>query len=275
MKKILLPLLLALLPLSAVAQTAVDDENDFQTRVTVGFDKKLSKGLHFSVLEQFRFKNSSTDIDCFLTNLALSYKINSYLKAGISYALINPYKSSASSFNNPRHRFAADLTGSIKTGDWTFSLRERFQVTHRSGDFNEYQTAANAMVLKSRLSAKYRGFDGFKPYGFLELRNTLNAPAISATYSASTDKYLTSAGAEEGEAGWFISGWNNMYINRYRLGLGCDFELAPQHELDVFLYTDYYTDKSVDANGSGTRLKSYTIQHGFNAVLGVGYTFSF
>ena len=274
MKKILLPLLL-LLPCAAFAQTELDDENDFQTRVSFGMDKKLSKGLHLTVSEEFRFDNGSTAIDRFQTGVGLSYKLNSFLKAGVGYTLLNPYKGSKSAFTNPRHRFDVSLTGSYKAGDWTFSLKETFRLTHRSGDFNEYQSAANAMVLKSRLSAKYRGFDGFKPYGFLELRNTLNAPAIAATYSASTGKYLTSAGAEEGEAGWFISGWNNMYINRYRLGLGCDIKLAPQHDLDVFLYTDYYTEKSIDANGSGTKLKSYTIQHGINAILGVGYTFSF
>ena len=275
MRKIFLPLVLALLPAAAFAQTAVDDENDFQTRVSIGMDKKLSKGLHLTVSEEFRFDNGSSAIDRFQTGVGLSYKLNSFLKAGVGYTLLNPYKNSKSAFTNPRHRFDASLTGSYKAGDWSFSLKETFRLTHRTGDFNEYQSAANAMVLKSRMSAKYRGFDGFKPYGFLEVRNTLNAPAIAATYSASTGKYLTSAGAEEGEAGWFISGWDNMYINRYRLGLGCDFELAPQHGLDVFLYTDYYTDKEVDANCDGTKLKSYTVQHGFNAILGVGYTFSF
>lgn len=275
MKKLILPALLVFFPFAAYAQTEVDDENDFNTRISVGVDKKLAKGFHLTAKEEFRFDDNSTAIDQLRTDFGMSFKINSYLKAGASYTLINPYKSSQSTFNNPRHRFSADLTGSIKSGDWTFSLKERYQLTHRSGDFNTYQSAVNAMVLKSRLSAKYRGFGDFKPYGFAELRNTLNAPAIKATYNSSTGKYLTPTGSEEGNAGWFISGWDSAYINRYRLGLGCDFSFSGNHGLDVFLLLDYYTDKDVDANGAGTVLKSYTVQHGFIATLGLAYTFSF
>lgn len=276
MKKYILPLLgLLCLSAPAFAQTELDDENDFHTRLSLGLDKKLSKGLHLSAEQQFRFEDGSSAIDRFQTSLGLSYKLNKNLKAAVSYTLLNPYKNSTSSFNNPRHRFTASLTGSLKTDLWTFALKESFQLTHRSGDFNTYQNATNAMVLKSRLSAKYRSFDEFKPYGFLEIRNTLNAPAISATYNTATDTYLTSSGSEEGDAGWFISGWNSMYVNRARLGIGCEFSFGKQHGLDVYLLTDYYTDKDVDANASGTKLKSYTVQHGIIATLGVGYTFSF
>lgn len=274
MKKYFLPLLsLMFLSAPAFAQTELDDENDFQTRLSLGIDKKLTKGLHLSLEEQFRFEDASTAIDRFQTSLGLSYKLNKYLKAGVSYVLLNPYKKSTSAFTNPRHRFSADVTGSYKTGDWTFSLRERFQLTHRSGDFNTYQSATNAMVLKTRVSAKYRALGDVKPYGFIEIRNTLNAPVIKATYDASTATYSSSDGSTE--AGWFIDSWSNMYINRARLGLGCDFSFGKQHGLDVFLLSDYYTDKDVDANSDGTKLKSYTVQHGLNFTLGVGYTFSF
>lgn len=275
MKKLILPALLVLLPLSAFAQTEVEDENDFNTRVSVGLDRKLAKGIHLTAKEEFRFDDSSTSIDQFRTDLGMSFKINSFLKAGASYTLINPYKSSKSTFNNPRHRFSADLTASLKSGYWTFSLRERYQLTHRSGTFNTYQNATNAMVLRTRLGAKYRGFDGFKPYGYAELRNTLNAPAIKATYNSTTGKYLTTAGEEEGEAGWFISGWDSAYVNRVRLGLGCDFSFGEHHGLDVYLLMDYYTDKKVNANSSGTILKSYTVQNGLIATLGLAYTYSF
>lgn len=276
MKKYFFPLLgLLCLSAPAFAQTELEDENDFQTRLSIGIDKKITKGFHFTAEEEFRFENGSSAIDRFQTSFGLSYKVNSFLKAGLSYTLLNPYKESTSAFTNPRHRFSFDLTGSYKTALWTFSLKERFQLTHRSGSFNAYQSNANAMVLKSRLTAKYRGFGMVKPYAFAELRNTLNAPSIKATYDSSTGTYLTSSGSEEGDAGWFISGWDNMYVNRIRGALGCDIDLSKQHGLSVFFLTDYYTDKSVDANKAGTKLKSYTVQHGLNLTLGLGYTYSF
>lgn len=273
MKKILLPLLL-LLPAAAFAQTEGDSETDFQTRLSLGIDKKISKGFHFTAEEQFRFEDGSSAIDRFQTSLGLSYKVTDFLKAGFTYSLLNPYKKSQSAFTYPRHRFSFELTGSWKTGLWTFALKERFQVTHRSGEFNTYQSATNAMVLKSRISAKYRGFQFIKPYAYAEIRNTLNAPAIKASYNATLDPPYYSADGST-EAGWFIDGWNNMYINRIRGCIGAEYELSKQHGFEVYMLADYCTDKDIDANKDGTKLKSYTLNHDLNFVLGVGYTFSF
>lgn len=266
---------ISLLPLRSFAQTELDDENDFRTRITLGLDKKIIKGLHVTAEEEFRFQDGSSAIDRFQTGFGISYKVLSGLKVGASYTLLNPYSSKNSSFKNPRHRISLDLTGSLKSGFWTFSIKERIQMTHRSGDFNQYQNTANAWVMKTRAGIKYRGFDFWKPYAFAEIRNTLNAPAIAATYNSATDTYYTDSGTEEGDPGWFISGWNNMYINRLRGALGCELNLSKKHGLDFYLLLDYYTDKSVDANSSGTKLKSYTVQHGLNTTLGVGYSYSF
>ena len=156
----------------------------------------------------------------------------------------------------------------------TFGIKERFQITHRTGSFNTYQSATNAMVLKSRISAKYRGFSFGKPYAYAEVRNTLNAPAIKANYNAALDPPYYSADGSS-DAGWFIDSWSNMYVNRLRGCLGCDFELSKSHGIDVYVLTEYCTDKSVDANKEGTKLKSYTLDHSLNFILGVGYTYSF
>ena len=268
--KRLLPLLL-LLPVQALAQTSLDDENDVMTRVRVGFDKKLTKGLHLWASEEFRFEDASTAVDQFRTSMGLSYKVNRYLKASAGYILINPHGKNG--FKEPRHRLSADLTGIWKAGDWNFLLRERVQMTHRTGSFNRYQNPLNAWVLRSRVSAKYKGFDSLTPYGFFEVRNTLNAPTVKAVYNATTDTYSSQDGSTA--AGWFISGWDGMYVNRLRLGLGMEYKLSKHHELDFFLLSDYITDKEIDASKDGTQLQSYTIQHGLNFIFGVAYTFSF
>lgn len=269
-KRILLPLLL-LVPVAALAQTSVDDENDFRTRLTVELDKKLDKGLHLTAAEEFRFKDASAAIDQFRTSVGLSYKFNSYLKASAAYILINSHGKNG--FKEPRHRLSADLTGTWKTGLWNFSIRERVQMTHRTGEFNIYQNAENAWVLRSRVSARYKGLDGLTPYGFVEVRNTLNAPTVKAVYNSTTGKYSSSTGATE--AGWFIDSWDGMYVNRLRLGLGMEYKISKRHGLDLYLLGDYLTDKEIDASKDGTELQSYTLQHGLNVTLGVGYTFSF
>lgn len=272
-KRLILPLLLAAAPAAALAQTTQGDENDFQTRLSLGLDKKLTKGVHLTLEEEFRFADGSSAIDRFQTALGLSYKVNPWLKAGVSYTLLNPYSTSRSSFREPRHRLSFDLTGSYKAGLWTFSLKERLQLTHRSGDFNTYQSNRNALVLKSRVSAKYKGFGAWAPYGFLEIRNTLNAPTVQAAYNSSKGTYSSTDGSTD--PGWFISGWDGVYVNRMRLGLGAEYKISKQHSLDFFFLGDYVTDKEIDANKAGTTLKSYTIRHGLLATLGVGYTFSF
>ena len=75
-----------------------------------------------------------------------------------------------------------DATGTVRFGDWNFSLRERLQMTHRTDDFNEYQNPRDAIMLKSRIMVKYKGLGMFEPYAFFELRHYLNAPVINATY---------------------------------------------------------------------------------------------
>lgn len=70
----------------------------------------------------------------------------------------------------------------LKYANWNFSLKERLQLTHRTGDYNIYQNPANALMLKSRLTAKFVGFRKVEPYAYFELRNYLNAPVIKAAY---------------------------------------------------------------------------------------------
>ena len=102
------------------------------------------------------------------------------IKLGLGYALINGYGANSGLFKNPRHRLMADVTGTIHYGNWNFSLKERFQVTRRTGDFNIYQNPQNALTLKSRVKALYKGLGKVQPYAYFEVRNYLNAPVIEA-----------------------------------------------------------------------------------------------
>ena len=258
---------------SAKAQTDVDLDTEFGGRLSFTLDKKLSRGLHISLEEELRFDNNFSSFDRFHTTVGLSYKLNEYLKLGVGYAMINPYSSTNSAFKNSRHRLMLDITGGLRFGDWRLSLKERFQATYRTGDMNEYQNPRTALTLKSRLKLQYKGFRRMEPYVSVELRNTLNAPVISAYYNGTA--YLTSDYATSGEAGWFLDGFSNIYINRLRGTLGTEYRLSKRSRLDISLMADYLMDYVVDANAEGTKLKSYTHETGLVGWLTVGYSYSF
>ena len=258
---------------SLKAQTDVDLDPEFGGRLSVSIDKKLARGLHVSLEEEIRMDNNFGSFDRFHTTLALSYKVNDYLKLGVGYAMINPYSSSNSAFKSSRHRLMLAATGSLRFGDWRLSLRERFQATYRSGDMNEYQNPRTALTLKSRLKLSYKGLRRLEPYAYVELRNTLNAPVINASYDGTN--YLTSALSQYGEAGWFIDSWSGVYVNRVRGSVGFDYRLSKASSIEVSLMADHIMDKVVDANAEGTKLKSYTRETGFVGWINIGYSYSF
>ena len=258
---------------SVKAQTDVDLDPEFGGRLSVSVDKKLARGLHISLEEEIRMDNNFGSFDRFHTTLGLTYKVNDYLKLGVGYAMINPYSSSDGAFKSSRHRLMLDATGGLRFGDWRLSLRERFQATYRSGDMNEYQNPRTALTLKSRLKLSYKGLRRLEPYAYVELRNTLNAPVISASYDGTN--YLTSALSQYGEVGWFIDSWTGMYINRVRGSIGFEYRLSKASRIDISLLADRIMDKVVDANAEGTKLKSYTRETGFVGWINIGYSYSF
>ena len=263
-----------MLPVALKAQTNVALDPEFGGRVSLSLDKRIVRGLHVSLEEEVRFDNNFGSLDRMQTTLALSYKVHPNIKLGLGYALINGYGANSESFKNPRHRFLADVTGTVHYGNWNFSLKERFQVTRRTGDYNVYQNPQNALTLKSRLKAQYKGFGKVQPYAYFEVRNYLNAPVIEAAYDGSVYVTLDDY-SEEGEAGWFLTGFNGGYVNRLRGALGADIKLDKRNTLNFYILCDYLMEKQVDANAEGTKLKSYTKETGFRGWIGAGYEFAF
>ena len=263
-----------LFPSALTAQTDTALDPEFGGRVSVSMDKKIVKGLHVSLEEEMRFDNNFGSLDRLQTTLGLNYKVHPNIKLGVGYALINGYGADSKSFKSPRHRFMADVTGTLHLGQWNLSLKERFQVTRRTGDYNVYQNPQNALTLKSRLMARYKGFGKVQPYTYFEIRNYLNAPVIEAAFDG-TQYYTLDDHSETGEPGWFLTGFNGGYINRLRGSLGVDIKLDKHNTLNFYFLGDYCIDKEVDANAKGTKLKSYTRETGFRGWLGAGYEFAF
>lgn len=254
------------------AQTDVALEPEFGARISVGMDKKITKGFHFTLSEEARFDNNFKSFDRLQTQLGFSYKVNPYLKFGLGYVLNAPYSTANSAFKNLRHRLYFDVKGTARAGKWAFSLKERFQWTYRSGDFNEYQYPRNALMLKSRLMVKYNTKVA-SPYLYFELRNFLNAPVIHANYDGT--HYVNDDGSQTGTAGWFLHSFRGGYVNRYRTCLGVDVKVDKHNKLNFYFLGDFVSDKVVDANSEGTKLKSYTLEKGFVGNIGAEYVFAF
>lgn len=138
---------------------------------------------------------------------------------------------------------------------------------------NPYQNPRTSLALKSRLKLLYKGLRRITPYAYIENRTVFNEPLVRAQYDGTN--YLIPAQEVEGEPGWFISGWNNIYTNRMRGAIGGEYRLTQRSRIDVSFLADFMRDKVVDANKEGTKLKSYTYEKGFMAWLAVGYSYSF
>ena len=273
-KQIIILVLGLFFPLMAFPQTDVALDPEFGGRVSLSLDKRITKGLHVSLEEEVRFDNNLGSLDRLQTTVGINYKVHPNIKLGLGYAFINGYGANSKSFKNPRHRLMADVTGTLHFGNWNLSLKERFQLTRRTGIFNMYQNPQNALTLKSRLKAQYKGFGKVQPYAYFEVRNYMNAPVIAAAYDGNVYVTLDDY-SEEGEAGWFLTGFNGGYVDRLRGSLGPDIRLDKRNTLNFYILCDYLMDKQVDANAEGTKLKSYTTETGFRGWGGAGYEFAF
>ena len=274
-KKIAFLLVLAIsAPLVLNAQTDVALAPELGGRITLRLNKKIVNRWHVYLEEEARFDQNFGAFDRLQTTVGMNYKVHENIKLGLGYSLINGYASTTQAFKNPRHRVFFDVKGTIHYGYWNFSLKERFQVTRRTGDYNVYQNPKNALTLKSRLKVSYKGFGKVEPYAYFEVRNYLNAPVIEAAYDGS-GYYTIDDYSDTGEAGWFLKGFKGGYVNRLRGSIGVDVKLDRRNTLNFYFLGDYLMDKVVDANAEGTKLKSYTKETGFLGWFGAGYEFAF
>ena len=246
MKKNLFLIICALvLPLVVNAQ---DKSNDFGIWTSVGAEKKINKKLSVGVEAEFRTRNSSKTADRWSGSISANYKLSDWLKVGAGYKFIynnnsekityntdGSYNNWRPSFWGSRHRFFADVAGTLKLDRFNISLRERWQYTYRPGqtttryDFDNSWwedtdvSSKNSHVLRSRLQVKY------------------DIPKSKITPFASVELY------------------NNWSLQKVRYTIGADWKIAKRHEISAFYR---YVNKSDDDESNGH-------------VIGLGYTFKF
>ena len=279
MRKALLILAL-LLPAAAFAQETVDEGTSFGARATVEADAKLAKGFHLNAHEEVRWYSGDEDILRFYTGIGLEYKVLPFLKVGGEYEYINRLKHDEEDSVNEwsvRHRGNFFLTGTWKTTDWQFGLKETFRMTYRPGDMNLNQSPRTALALKHKASVKYLGWGSVVPFAAFEVRNTLNDAAYSGTHHPGATKNVDKYTDEK------FLGYNHAYINRFRAQLGVTVKFDKHHELEFYLLGDRFKDKEIDTNREGSDswkenglvLKSIEWRTGNLISAGVGYKWSF
>lgn len=257
-------ILALLLPWGMQAQTTME----WGARASVEGNYKIAKGVHLYAEEEFRFQGSA--FDNMRTTLGFTYKPFKALKMGVGYTLINSKKASTGEFKAPRHRVFADLSGTLQAGYFQFTLKERLQLTHRSGEFNVYQNTPNALALKSKFTVKYKGWFTTEPYASFEVRTALNDPWGTASGTAKWNNKGTKTYYD-----YTPTGYTHVYNNRYRGELGVNFKLNRWNELKPFVLLDFCNDYELDTNAEGNRLFSADYVKSTCLSLGLSYVFSF
>ena len=138
---------LLLAPCTWLPLSAQEGNDEVGVWSELGIEKAITKNWDVGFDLDYRAQNKAR----FSVGLGTSYKVNKYLKFGLSYSFLysekNKYKVKdeviagsddwTTGYNlidewYPRHRFNAEATGSVKLWSWLkVSLRERYQLTHR------------------------------------------------------------------------------------------------------------------------------------------------
>ena len=264
MKKILFTLAL-LLPLAAAAQSTTEGE----VRASVGVDWKIKKGLHLNVEEELRTDGVFKSLGRLQTTVALEYKPVNWMKLGLGYSLINPYDGTSRQFKDTRHRVFFDAGAHYTVNGFSFSIKERLQMTHRTGSYNVYQTTPYALGLKSRIGVEYKNWTYFEPGVFLELRTAFNDPwgEVSGSLQYKDDGTTFYS--------YTPMGYTHVYNNRLRTIFRTDIKLSSHHVLKPYALVDYVMDYDIDTNSEGTRLFKAEYNDHFKVTVGLSYTFKF
>lgn len=280
---------IACLLLAAATMVA---QSDFGVWTSIEGSTKLNKQLELSLEGEYRTQENSASTERIATGIILSYKNKKvpFLKADVGYSVMSMHGLGETAIKYrtdddgnyeldddgniilkhmnvdapywyTRHRATASLTGSVKWGRFKFSLRERYQFTHRMRSYCDrerwYYDPYHAIAgtpefyidddpesedysymtddkksksdhkLRSRLSVSYDIKKcPFEPFAEVELYNELD---------------------------------NAFAFNKIRYTVGTEYKINKEHKLTLYYrYQDYTDIDEVSAH-----------------ILGISYAFEF
>ena len=222
MKKILLLVATIAISVGAVAQEFTpsyyeSSDSDLQGRFKVAMGIPISEKVSLTWGEQLRTKDMFRSVDKILSSLSVAYTPWMFLEVGTEYALENEWigemHGGPKKKWETRHRWNIDITEKLTAGRFELSLRERVRMVFSSEDTNKYVEPNPFTTLRTRLKAAYKNPSRWKPYTYVEVYTTLNAP-----------KRVENCLRDPLE--------RDNYINRVRLVLGSELKINDKHKMD-------------------------------------------
>lgn len=228
-------LLLSIVLLAGVASGAAAQTLLFGAEASFKLPARLSVGAGI----EFRSMDWLKNADRWSADVSLGWKPVKWLKVAADYEFIQSQTLSAfnsdgygmPSYWNSKHRASAGLTATWKASKkFSFSLRERYQFTHRPEfrvpQFNEGAPWGNktingksSQILRSRIGAEYKPYKKcrFTPFANLELYSRLRE--VNHTRGKSS-------GAK--------------FCEKWRIAAGTEIKLDKRNDLEIFYrYTDH------------------------------------
>lgn len=268
-----------LLAAAALCSSAAHADDDFGIWTSLSAEKNFSKRFSAEAGLDFRAEQKFKSVARWGASVGASYKTFKFLRFGVGYAYLYDRSSLEEKVNynkegerkgynvdagfwRSKHRGLFEMTAKHKIGRFTFSLRERYQLTHYMG------TDCKRLKLRDRVP---EGFEGNLP-----------------TYTV-------------GDARWFIDevgtdhkGSKNSHYLRSRFEVeydikGCPITPSVGYELSNNLQQGFSTDKTRLTLGAQWKITkkhslslSYIFQDGMDDdddgdihVIDLGYKFKF
>lgn len=177
-------------------------DSDFVTWNKMKARHDVSSRIELSGDIEMRTRDALDEIDRWGFGVGASVRLLPFLKADGGYEL--HYRNRGADGWKTRHRYYAGASGTLKTGRWTLSLRERFQHTFDGRGTDEFR-------IRTRLKATYK-VTTWSPYASLEQYHGL------------------------GKDRWF-------HATRFRARGGIEAKLSSLWAADVFYCYQHESDK--------------------------------
>lgn len=262
MKKILLLVVTIAISVGAVAQEFTptyyeSSDSDLQGRFKVAMDIPLSQKVKLTWGEQLRTKDSFRSVDKILSSLSVAYTPWKFLEVGTEYAFVNEWQGKQDGSDirwRTKHRWNIDITEKLTAGRFELSLRERVRM-ECGYEANKYTDPNPFTTLRTRLKAAYKNPSRWKPYAYVELYTTLNAP-----------KRVENCLRDLLE--------RDNYINRVRIVLGSELKISDKHKMDFhYMLNLNRTRKTAYFYDTGD-LNSWSLKKVAAHVICIDYKFS-
>lgn len=141
----------------AVCCTTSIYADDFGSWLDLQLSHKFSDKVYSSIRFEHRTKNNLNDLDVWFIRPTIGYNLTSWLKADVAYDFLRNETSTT-------HRSLVALTGTLRQGNLSASIKERWQYAYTP------DTHTGSNTLRSKFTVAYSiPNTAFKPYVAMEV----------------------------------------------------------------------------------------------------------